>query len=237
MDNPILTGMQAGGSSAIVQSGLAQNYQYASYMNILERFYSQKPGTILVPSMLRTEVVLGTQNQIIFNLGASQNAQPWEVRLDQNDAFHIMGFSVALARYNATTNGTTAILHYYPNTNVFAATAPNLEAIYNGTLNAVINSRQVYKNVPLNKAKFVGQAQQGLSLYSGTVVAGTQQQYTASQISQDIEVPIVPTLMVNGKSTPQMTINLGTGVNLGATLPDQNVCVLLLYGFLAQNVN
>lgn len=235
MTNPQLAAFRS--LSPAVQQGLLRNPKYAAYIAALEMNYSNQPGTIVTPSQLVCDGgPLGTQNLINFNLSTAGVTQAWETRLDQNDNFHAIGFSLALCQYNGTTiTGANANRHYFPNRIVFGATvAAQLEAIYNGFLNAVINGRAIMKNIALQDAKYVGTAQESISLYSGTEVANTSQTYMESQVSQERIVEIMPGLLLNGQSNPSMTINLGGSAAMGGTAPAANHCILTLYGFLAQ---
>lgn len=239
--NPILTDFER--LPGDVRSALMQNQDIARYYAAMYGNYANKSAVIMVPAMLRLETLIGTSNQLTFDAAITQSKNASEIRLNTADNFHLTGYALGLYKSESgasTTHGVTDVVHLWPNPLVFnGVTGVNeseqLNAIFNGVLGCVLNSRQVMKNAPLINTLNVGTAQFRVSLTENDASPGIYQR--SEQQPNNFWTDYSPGLKIEGASTPQFTITMGASAAAGGQGGSANYAVLFLKGFLAQTVN
>lgn len=194
-------------------------------------------NVVITESYLRSEVVLGTQNTIQFNILQNVGTvRPAEHRLSQADRFVANEVGFFLQR-SSTTSGSTAnsLLHTYPNANVFPE-ATALNEIYNGYATFKIGPVTYYDSLDCLEFLRVGVAQQGLStVASGTVPAGAYGADFWGAANYGFK-SITPSMEISGLDKTTFDITLPESSAMGSASGSfSNVAILFFRGFLVQN--
>lgn len=179
----------------------------------------------LSSSYLRSETLLGTTTSIPFELQAGRvpNPTPTERLLNLNDQFVITHIFIGLKKINS--GNPTALQHAkagvytWYNPQVFTGTNnPNVDTIYNGSLNWTVNRREFIPEFPVRAFLRVPQTQQATILTTDGTITTPSSDFTGNLGGFDsIEnglfgfYPQEPTL-VDGRQTLDIDIDLGTSV-------------------------
>jgi hypothetical protein len=203
-------------------------------------------GVLTTPGYLRLEVNL-TQafNNIAFqvreNQGGVQN--PTERRLKISDTFTVISAALYIGSAAITGPATAPTpaqyasmsLHTFPNPLIFTGSFAALQAIYNSYLEMRVDSTVFVDSLPALGFYRVPQSQQGV----GTTAVGPPLQ---NPIQRDEwnermygQVPIVPSIELNGQANTVLNLQLPASVNLASGVgTSQNTAVLFLDGLLNQ---
>ena len=170
----------------------------------------------LSQSYLRSEVALGTQGKIKFNLQEGKNGSGiliTEKRLALNDEFVVTHFSLSLKKIASDTptdlQQANALLYTWENPTIFSGTnAANMASVYNGSLSWTINRKQFIPQFPVRAFRRVP-----------TTQTGTDVGYTSSGVNtvDGFEnglfgfYPSEPT-KIDGRQTIDLEVDLGTSV-------------------------
>lgn len=148
-------------------------------------------------------------------------------KLDQNDAFVITNLGFVLLGENPATPG-VGLLQTYPNNQVFAAEAGNvnplhLNIFYNGSYRIKVKETVYAEAIPTNQM----------------LCARTTQQASATTFSerfqQDGTVHLTPDIQLNGSEKNEITLNVPTFAGLQiqyVTAATRIYAVFYAYGFL-----
>lgn len=150
-----------------------------------------------------------------------------EIRLEQNDNFHIYSIGFYLAVTAASTN--TAFRLQTNANEIFlgsAAIALDYMNLWNGTLNINVNQIDVLTNWNLEKHFFVGQTQR--------LAAAVNNNFDQVDLSQNGVYPVAPSIMLSGAYTNKINISLPTAIAT-ALVSDNTRMVLVFEGLRAQN--
>lgn len=193
------------------------------------------PGLpILTASSLRLEQFLNTStSQYAFPVitgettSVTTTVQANEVRLQQNDNFHIHKIGIYLAVTAAATD--TAFRLQTNNNEIFltsAAIALNYLNLWNGNLNINVNQLDVLTNWRVSQHFYVGQTQR-LASTANTV-------FDQIDLSKDGLITCEPGIMLSGAYTNKINLNLNAAITsaLGSNI---SRCVLIFDGLRAQN--
>lgn len=193
------------------------------------------PGLpILTASSLRLEQFLNTStSQYAFPVitgettSVTTTVQANEVRLQQNDNFHIHKIGIYLAVTAAATD--TAFRLQTNNNEIFltsAAIALNYLNLWNGNLNINVNQLDVLTNWRVSQHFYVGQTQR-LAATVNTV-------FDQIDLSKDGLISCEPGIMLSGAYTNKINLNLNAAITsaLGSNI---SRCVLIFDGLRAQN--
>lgn len=154
---------------------------------------------------------------------------PNEIRLQQNDNFHIdrTGFYIAVT---AASTDTAFRLQTEAN-EIFlgsAAIALNYQNLWAGNMNISVNQKLVLTNHRLSKYYFTGQTQR--------LSAAANQNFSQIDMSSDALIPMRPSIMLSGRLTNLVTIQLNAAVT--SALAANNSRIVLIYdGLRAQNAS
>ncbi len=193
------------------------------------------PGIpILTPSSLRLEqFISAATTQYTFPVlsgvvsAGATSVIPTEVRLEQNDNFHIgaVGFYLAVTAASAD----TAFRLQTEANELFlgsAAIALNYLNIYNGTMKINVNQVDVVTNWRLSQHMFTGQTQR----LSATVNTN----FSQIDLQQDGLIEMQPNIMLSGAYTNTITVNL-PGAVTSALAANNSRMVIIYDGLRAQN--
>lgn len=194
-----------------------------------------KKGVITSESYLRLEYkTTGTLSVIPFTVLDSQSGKTvTERRLKINDTFTVMAISfylgIAPTGYDTDAKVSKTVLHTFPNSLVVtAAEAVNLQAIYNGYLNLVIDSTTFLDSVPMYKFYRVGTSQQGVGSDAANNAKIPRSQFDSEMYGISDQVPSIE---LNGGANITLNVNLPTAVDL-TVATNGLICVLVMTGFL-----
>lgn len=198
-------------------------------------------NVLMLPGYLRSEVTLGTTNEIQFALGVNEQANgqpvfPTENRLRINDAFFVTHWSVMFYTF-ATAGGAAARsrarLHTFSNSAVFGLNAPAIQAAYNGKLSLRVDDTVYVDSMDLMRFYAAGTAQQGVEVSTGA----TQPAYVADQFinSEAFALETDPLVRLNGPGSNRLAVTLPDSVAFTAVGAQTVVAVAYLRGWLAQN--
>lgn len=197
-------------------------------------------GVITTPGYLRLEVSLtGTTNLVAFQVRDAQGGTQHvtERRLKVSDSFTVMAGAFYIGKAAATASVVSNAqygamsLHTFPNPLVFtgAASAANLQSLYNGYLSVRVDSTVFIDSMPMLNFYRVATSQQGV----GPAVIIQRDEWPLSMYGQR---DWTPTIELNGLANTEININLPTSVDLASGAPTtyENNAVLYLTGFLNQ---
>lgn len=194
---------------------------------------------IMLPGYIRSEVVMpATTTGFTFPIRSDESfngqaVQNQESRLNINDAFYMTHLSVMFYTFITATGNPArvrAALQTFPNTTVFTTNAPEVEAMYNGSLSLKVDSTTFIDRLDMNAFRFSEYAQQGLLVFTASTNGSNV--WRNSEMFKMITSPLVR-LNGAGKNEFALTFpdtvasNLVAGSSLGA--------VLYLRGWKAQN--
>lgn len=196
---------------------------------------------IQLPGYLRSEVVLGTANEISFALGENQQANgqaisPTENRLRINDAFFITHFGVMFYTFT-TADGIAgrarARLRTFDNAAIFGANAPEVLGAYNGKLSLRVNDTVFIDSMDMMRFYNVGTAQEGLEVSTGAV----QNAYLAdSWANPDMfALETDPLVRLDGPGSNRLSIQLPDSLVFTQVPTESVVAVAYCRGWLSQN--
>ncbi len=209
--------------------------QYEAANAKAEQQGQKAPGMpILTPSTLRLEQFLNTStSQYLFPVlsgettSGTTTVQANEIRLLQNDNFHIHKIGFYLA---CTAASTDTAFRLQTNTNeVFLATAAaalNYSNLWNGNLNINVNQVDILTNWHLQQHWFVGQTQR--------LAATVNTNFDQIDLSVNGLISCEPGIMLSGAYTNKININLNAAVT-SALAANNSRAVLIFYGLRAQN--
>lgn len=204
----------------------------------------KKPtGTIYVQSYLRSEVVLGSQDSINFDImeNVNQGGLPFrksERRLKQSDTFTVTGIGFFIGRCLKLVNGANSgqiIMRTFPNPQVFsgAGEAVELQKIYNGYMQIQRDQTKYYEALPMWNHYCVTEAQQGMAV-STVALTGLFQRdghFNSAQGFRKIE----PTFEINGQSKCEISVKMpDLGAMTSSDVANDNIAVLFLTGLVQQ---
>lgn len=208
----------------------------ATYNALKRKFNVGKSSVIITPGYLRSEQVLGTQNQVNFPILVNEGTAPrsTERRLGISDAFVITDIGFRIGRLTGAAPQATPgpiLLESFVNPAVFtvAAEAAALQTMYNGFLSVKVGSITYIEALDLLRFVLVGQAQRGMTLFTASTY-GQSEQHGLSDLSD-----IVPTITFGGLEKNTVQITLPESAAMGAVAPITNVSVFYAKGFLCQN--
>jgi hypothetical protein len=233
--NPLYPGM---GTDVI---GINAMSRAQEIWNLRQKMYAAA-GVISSPSFLRLERTLdGTTSIIEFDAtngnGATQR-RVTEKRLNIGDTFSILGMGINLMSTVIQEDEAESLpvdlvqgrLYTYPNPVAFGASAPELEAIYNGLHRLTIDSTVFIEGVSTREFYRVGTAQEG---YGVGGVGNAQYANDSWNYQMWGQKEILPSIEVNGGGDVKPIIQIGTSVDFSSQVATvQNNVVLWYFGFL-----
>lgn len=193
-----------------------------------------------LPGYIRSEVVLGTQNEISFAIGTNEQANgqtiaATENRLNINDAFFVTHYSVGFMTFATATPAERprASIHQFPNTQVFGLNAPSIQGAYNGKLSLRVDDRVYVDSMDMMRFYNAGTAQQGLAVST----AATNNAYFADAWDNvgGFAHETDPLVRLNGPGKNIFRVSLPDTMNFGLVAGQSVVAVLYLRGWLSQN--
>ena len=190
-------------------------------------------NVVPTPGYLRSEVPLTAATQSIdFPVTQQQSANgvatgSTEVRLVTNDAFYVTGVAVMFYTVTANTQAARAraVLQQYPNTSVFAANAPEIQAAYNGNLTLTQNNKIFLRQAPLSAMEYVGLVQDGVG---GADASSTE--WPRGFLATDD-----PMIRLNGQSDIQVQANFPDAVSATQVVGSTVYAALIMIGWRVQN--
>lgn len=203
----------------------------AGYNALASTFGDQ---VILTPSTLRSEVLLGTQSSLQFQLTETANAAVTERRLSTNDAFVMSHVGIFIGRRDTTQARSSMRLHSFDDPLVFTTAAEGfgLAAMYNGFLNVQVNDIVYIDGMDMHNFRRVDGAQEGLAV---SAVAGSgvtpRSAWEANRAFKDL----TPWVIFNGLSRNVISCEFPESFTAGAGAGFENYAVLMCRGYLAQN--
>ena len=208
-------------------------------------------GVITTPGYLRLETLLAnsaaatTLSQISFNtLDTSGVKLATERRLKLADSFTITDISFYLGTGSAAAGAglptpaeqATERLNTFPNAGVpqiGAASAVQLEAIYNGFLSLRVDTTTFLDSIPMRQFYRVGEVATGVQQASGAPAAAGFINQSSWPLSMFGRSELLPTIELNGQSNIEFGITLPTTVAY-TQLAGFTTAVIILNGFLNQ---
>jgi hypothetical protein len=208
----------------------------ATYNSLKKRFAVGKSNVIITPGYLRSEQVLGTQNQVSFPILVNEGTAPrsTERRLGISDTFVITDLGIRIGRLTGAAPQATPgpiQLESFVNNYVFTVVAEQaaLHTFYNGALSVKVGSITYIEALDMLRFQQVGTAQRGLSVLAANP-------YSASEVKGLSDLAdIVPTIQFSGQEKNIVQVTLPESAAMGAVAPAQNVAVFYARGFLCQN--
>lgn len=208
----------------------------ATYNSLKNRFGVGKSNVIITPGYLRSEQVLGTQNQVNFPILVNEGTAPrsTERRLGISDAFVITDLGIRIGRLTGAAPEATPgpiQLESFVNPAVFTVAGERaaLNTFYNGALSVKVGSITYIEALDLLRFQYVGTAQRGMTLFTASTY-GASEQRGLSDLAD-----IVPTIMFSGQEKNVVQVTLPESAAMGALAPIANVAVFYARGFLCQN--
>jgi len=193
-----------------------------------------------LPGYIRSEVILGQQNQVRFPIRTDETANGQAVfaterRLDINDAFYIKHYSVMFYQYVTATAGARARakLHTFPNLVAFGLNAPEVDGAYNGNISLRVDDRVYIDAMDMARFRNVGAAQEGLAV--STAAANNLYQADAWQQNDAFANETDPLVRLNGPGKNLFTLNFPDQLDFTKVAGSTCVAVLYLRGWQSQN--
>lgn len=208
----------------------------ATYNSLKKKFSVGKSSVIITPGYLRSEQVLGTQNQVGFPILVNEGTAPrsTERRLAISDAFVITDLGIRIGRLTGATTEVTPgpiQLESFVNPAIFTVAGERaaLNTFYNGALSVKVGSITYIEALDMLRFQYVGTAQRGMTLFTASTY-GASTQHGLSDLAD-----IVPTIMFSGQEKNIVQVTLPESAAMGAVSPASNVAVFYARGFLCQN--
>jgi len=219
-----------------------------AYNGALRQFRNAPMNTPILPSTLRSEAVLGIQQDIRWNVtqnnpntsGGATTVRSSEVRLQQQDAFVVTEIGVMFGNeLSAGVRPGSVLLQTWENPAAvavlpltvggFGANASSLIEAYNGTLSMVVDTTVYLNGLDMLHFKRVDTAQAGTTLFT----ASTQAQSYFD--GQGAFFPIAPFAVLTGQSNPTITLHMPDSTDFTLVASNRVIAVLLLRGLLVAN--
>lgn len=204
----------------------------ATYNSLKKRFAVGKSNVIITPGYLRSEQVLGNQNQITFPILVNEGTAPraTERRLGISDTFVITDLGIRLGFLKEGETQGSILLETFVNENVFpAATVPALNTLYNGILTIKVGSITYIEALDVLRFK-LAPTQQRQSIFATGGATNTNSGIHGLEDLADI----VPTIQFSGQEKNVVQVTLPEAANMSAA-PDANIATFYAKGFLCQN--
>jgi len=230
--------LQYGGDVPYVTPVTEERAAYNEVVAMYKDAYASGQSQIaILKSELRSEVVLGTQNVIEWNLRSDQpnpgmvGLRSTENRLDINDAFVVRQVSVLFGvQSNAKPASWTNLLSW-ENPLVFgAAVSAAIRQAYNGNLSMEVNTVRYLDGLGASAFRYVDTAQEGVEVSGPT--PGTWQ---ASAWEQNKAwVTMVPQFRVHGSDKTRFSLTIPDTADFSD--PENTItAALILRGLKVQN--
>jgi hypothetical protein len=230
--------LQYGGDVPYVTPVTEERAAYNEVVAMYKDAYASGQSQIaILKSELRSEVVLGTQNVIEWNLRSDQpnpgmvGLRSTENRLDINDAFVVRQVSVLFGIVKDTAPNSQINLSTWENPLIFTvAVADAIRQAYNGNLSMEVNTVRYLDGLGASAFRYVDTAQEGVEVSGPT--PGT---FQASAWEQNKAwVTMVPQFRVHGSDKTRFSLTIPDTADF--TLEDNNiVATLILRGLKVQN--
>jgi hypothetical protein len=204
----------------------------ATYNSLKKRFNVGKSNVIITPGYLRSEQVLGSQNQITFPIltNEGQGQRSTERRLGISDTFVITDLGIRiLFQADGKTPG-SCLLETFVNENVFdPLTVDALNTLYNGILTVKVGSITYIEALDVLRFKLAKTQQRDTLFAAGGAINANSGIHGLEDLAE-----IVPTIQFSGQEKNIVQVTLPEAANM-STLLGQNVAVFYAKGFLCQN--
>lgn len=177
----------------------------------------------IVPQISKLKITRDIENgvgYIDFDLKSNQLSTPGDVALNRNDVFIPFGIGLFLSFDKATPTGKARLYSYAPKAgiqNPVGFMTGDIEALYNGTLEQVVDQTTIMQAFPAELFKHIGHNEPRAMLGSAdTVVAdGAQGEYDL----EDMMHPFTPEIVYQG------TMDIKTAVKFNANGSDFSVAL------------
>jgi hypothetical protein len=231
--------LQYGGDVPYVTPVTEERAAYNEVVAMYKDAYASGQSQIaILKSELRSEVNLGVQNVIEWNLRSDQpnpgmtGLRTTENRLDINDAFVVRQISVLFGVQSAEKPDSWVKLSTWENPLVF--TGGIYEAVrqaYNGTLSMEVNTVRYLDGLGASAFRYVDTAQEGVEISGPT--PGT---FQASAWEQNKAwVTMVPQFRVHGSDKTRFSLTIPDTADFSAFEDAKVVATLILRGLKVQN--
>lgn len=205
-----------GGSSPFVtpltEERAFYNEVIADYMG-QPAFREGRQRIIPLRGELRSEVPVSTaRNTIEWNVRADQpnptttSIRSTENRLDINDAFAVMEWGIFVGVQVAAAANGRMTLHQFENPLIFPTAFNAVATLYNGTVDAEVNSVKYLDKVGASVCRYVDQAQQGVA-YIAAGPALNQIQRSSFERGRGF-VKMLPKMVFSGNDKVQFSLNM-----------------------------
>lgn len=203
----------------------------ATYNSLKKRFNVGKSNVIITPGYLRSEQVLGNQNQITFPILVNEGSAPrvTERRLGISDTFVITDLGIRLGYLKEGKPQGSIILETFVNENVFTGFEDALNTLYNGILTIKVGSITYIEALDVLRFKLADTSQRATLLAAGGSANNISKIHGLEDLAE-----IVPTIQFSGQEKNVVQVTLPEAANMNAS-PNQNVAVFYAKGFLCQN--
>lgn len=218
-----------------------------AYNAALQMFRNAPDNTPILPATLRSEAILGTQQQIVWeftaqapNPGNAGVVRSSENRLTLEDAFMITDLAIMFG--NELTAGTTpgqVLMQTWENPAAvavlpltvggFGANASAILEAYNGLLDLLVDSVQYMRGMDALRFKRVDTAQAGTLLFT----ASNQAQSFFK--SDEVFTPITPFVNITGRSDVKLTLNMPDSTAFTGVANNRVIAAAFLRGLRIQN--
>lgn len=221
------------------------DYMRVAYNAALEMYRKAPEDTPILPATLRSEVVLGVQGEVIWNI--LQNApnqqgviRSSEQRLQLQDGFYITDIAVMFGNeLSAGVRPGSVLLQTWENPAAvavlpatvggFGANAPSLIEAYNGVLGMTVDTVEYMSGLDMLNFKRVDTAQAGTLLF------------TASNQAQSYFKPdgafktLIPFVNITGRSAAKFRLQLPESTDFTLVAANRVIAVLELRGLRIAN--
>lgn len=203
----------------------------ATYNSLKKRFDVGKSNVIVTPGYLRSEQVLGNQNQITFPILTNEGTAPrsTERRLSISDTFVITNLGFRIGQQAATQTAGQVKLESFVNASVFGASAAQLDILYNGSVAIKVGSITYIEALDMLRFQLSSIAQRGAILATGGATTANSEFKGLADLAE-----IVPTIQFSGQEKNIVQISLPEPAAMAPATGD-NICVFYASGFLCQN--
>jgi len=230
--------LQYGGDVPYVTPVTEERAAYNEVVAMYKDAYASGQSQIaILKSELRSEVVLGTQNVIEWNLRSDQpnpgmvGLRSTENRLDINDAFVVRQISVVFGVQKDTAADSLINLSTWENPLIFSATASDaIRQAYNGNLSMEVNTVRYLDGLGASAFRYVDTAQEGVEVSGPT--PGTWQ--SSSWEQNKAWVTMVPQFRVHGSDKTRFSLTIPDTADFTVEATKIVAC-LILRGLKVQN--
>lgn len=197
------------------------------------------------PSLLRRDSSsLATQNEIVFGFQATGGGSPssTSILLGNNDSFIVTDIGLLIKNCADTNAGHAASqYHSFYNPYVFTGTNDaNLQAIYNGQLQVIIDKVQYLPSLATTVLERIPEVQEGTTIVGYVDAATADQEFTYGRDAKPNALfgffPVSPFMLKGNNETQNIKILLAAAVNMAAS-SNANFASLVFNGFLVSNYN